>query len=599
MNMTEVQIGQMPITSGMGHDIPHTEFRPYPNIVSERKSPELQGGSETIVKLARELSEALTPSENINNPSGLHLINTRAWLNKLSGEASEPVTVGNVPQAEWDRLFPQFDTFWFMGIYQPSEASRQHSLKWSHEYTPIMPDLDKEIDVDASPFAVPEYSPNPAVASSWEEWDGMVDMLHNNGKKAFIDFVPNHVGLDHEWTRTNPEYFIHGRPDQVAANPGAYKRYESEDGQEYYLAHGKDPHFPEWHDTIQLNYANPELQTAMEEVVLDLVDHSDGVRCDMAMLLNPGTFMRTWGDHLSDSEKEYISTNEFWPRVTAKAKEKAQEDGREDFYFVAEAYWDKEELGVRGFDYIYGKEFYDHLDRLAHDSPNERPEDLRWHLIHLMTATRNGRPYKDVLFTENHDEQRAAQVFGPDAAKAATVIAACVPDSIFLFNQGQEDGRRLKPPMQVNRFPTEDVDPDTQRFYQELLRLKQSKLFQEGSWKLAHLNLDDPSIIAQQVEMAEDPDGIKGSGDEELSVGAIVCTNYSDHIATCRVPDIGEDKTAFVHSLTEGETIQNPDILKEGGMFVGLHPWETQVVFYVPTEKLMESATTSAQRELH
>jgi hypothetical protein len=38
----------------------------------------------------------------------------------------------------------------------------------------------------------------------------------------------------------------------------------------------------------------PEVHQAMTEQLLSLVDHVDGLRCDMAMLLNPSTFLRTW-----------------------------------------------------------------------------------------------------------------------------------------------------------------------------------------------------------------------------------------------------------------------------------------------------------------
>jgi len=600
MSPAELYVYEPSINSEKGTKFPEAEYF-YPDIISENRSfTEAPHGSEIIKELTKELSEVLSPSENIVTPTGLHLINTRAWLNDLSSKAGEPITVGSVPKHEWTRLFNQFDSFWFMGIYQASEASHQHSIKWSHEYKPNMPDLDVDSDVDASPFAIPEYSPNPKVASSWEEWDEMVDMLHDNGKKTMLDFVPNHVGLDHAWAKSHPEYFIQGRSDQVSANPGGYKKYQSEDGYEYFLAHGKDPNFSEWQDTLQLNYANPDLQAEMENIVLDLVDHSDGLRCDMAMLLNPGTFLRTWGDHLSKTERDYISSNEFWPKVTAKAKDKAREMGKDNFYFIAEAYWDKEELGRKGFDYIYGKEFYDHLNRLAHNKEGEKPENLRWHLIHLMTANQEGRPYKDVLFTENHDENRAPKVFGADAAKAATVISGCVPDSILLFNQGQEDGRTIKPPMQVNRFPTEEVHPETQRFYEDFLRLKRSKLFQSGSWRLAYLKDDNPSIIAQQVEMSEDPDRVMESGDESVLAGAVVCTNFSRHTASCRIPDIAQDKLPYVYNLTDGKPIQNPDILDIEGMFVALEPWETQVVFYVPLDNALSNLeSTSSQIVLH
>src|SRR6185369_13228071 len=62
-----------------------------------------------------------------------------------------------------------------------------------------------------------------------------------------------------------------------------------------YIAHGKDPYFPSWCDTAQLNYSNLELHDAMQDQLLRLAQWCDGVRCDMAMLCLSDIFSRTWG----------------------------------------------------------------------------------------------------------------------------------------------------------------------------------------------------------------------------------------------------------------------------------------------------------------
>jgi len=47
----------------------------------------------------------------------------------------------------------------------------------------------------------------------------------------------------------------------LAAAPGNYCRVETPQGTRI-LAHGRDPNFPGWVDTLQLDYANPALQSA-------------------------------------------------------------------------------------------------------------------------------------------------------------------------------------------------------------------------------------------------------------------------------------------------------------------------------------------------
>jgi hypothetical protein len=62
---------------------------------------------------------------------------------------------------------------------------------------------------------------------------------------------------------------------------------------EVVLAHGRDPYFPGWSDTVQLNYRNPATQEAMVAELVRIAERCDGVRCDMAMLVLPEVFERT------------------------------------------------------------------------------------------------------------------------------------------------------------------------------------------------------------------------------------------------------------------------------------------------------------------
>ena len=73
----------------------------------------------------------------------------------------------------------------------------------------------------------------------------------------------------------------------------------------------------------------------------------DGVRCDMAMLLLPEVFERTWG----------IQAGPFWPRAIDAVRQR-----HPGFLFMAEVYWDLEwTLQQQGFDYTYDKRLYDRL----------------------------------------------------------------------------------------------------------------------------------------------------------------------------------------------------------------------------------------------
>ena len=246
-----------------------------------------------------------------------------------------------------------------------------------------------------------------------------------------LDFVPNHTGLDHPWVEDHPEYYIAGTELDLARAPQNYTWVKRRGGDRL-LAYGRDPYFPGWPDTLQLNYGNPATQEAMIGELLKIAGQCDGVRCDMAMLVLPEVFERTWG----------IPSQPFWPKATQRVREQSP-----DFCFMAEVYWDLEwTLQQQGFDYTYDKRLYDRLrDRHA------RP--VREHF-------RAGLDYQDKLarFLENHDEPRAAATFPPGVHEAAAVITFLSPGLRF-FHQGQFEGRKKRISPHLGRAPDEPDRP--------------------------------------------------------------------------------------------------------------------------------------------
>ena len=77
-----------------------------------------------------------------------------------------------------------------------------------------------------------------------------------------LDFVPNHTALDHPWVEEHPEFYVAGRSSTSARAPRNYV-WVQRPGGDGLLAHGRDPYFPGWPDTLQLDYANPATQEAM------------------------------------------------------------------------------------------------------------------------------------------------------------------------------------------------------------------------------------------------------------------------------------------------------------------------------------------------
>jgi glycosidase len=343
-----------------------------------------------------------------------------------------PATLDDVPDADLDRFAAQgFDWVWLLSVWQTGQAGRQVSrtnAEWRREFEQTLPDLRDE-DIAGSGFAITGYTVSEALGGN-AALARLRARLAARGMRLMLDFVPNHTGLDHPWVDDHPEYYLSGTEADLAAAPANYTRVNRAAG-DLVLAHGRDPYFPGWPDTLQLDYANPATQDAMAAELERIAGQCDGVRCDMAMLVLPDVFERTWGRRAP----------EFWPAATGRVREQIP-----GFCFMAEVYWDLEwTLQQQGFDYTYDKRLYDRL-REGHARP------VREHL-------HAGLDFQEKLarFLENHDEPRAAASFVPEAHQAAAAITFLSPGLRF-FHQGQFEGRRARISPHLCRGPEEAVD---------------------------------------------------------------------------------------------------------------------------------------------
>jgi Alpha amylase, catalytic domain len=388
----------------------------------------------------------------------LYQINTRVLLTGLSRELGRPATLNDVPNALLDWLANTgFDWVWFLGIWQTGPAGRTISLQnpeWRREFQALLPDFRDE-DVCGSCFSIQSYTVHTDFGG-----DAALALLrqriHDRGMRLLLDFVPNHTAPDHPWVQQHPEFYVHGTEEQLAREPYNYTRVALPSGPAI-LAFGRDPYFSGWADTLQLNYAEPALREAMAAEVERIASLCDGVRCDMAMLILPDVFERTWG----------LRPQSFWPEVTRRARAR-----REGFLFMAEVYWDLEwTLQQQGFDYTYDKRLYDRLG-----DGHARP--VRDHFRADMDFQR-----KSARFLENHDEPRAAAIFEPAQHQAAAVLTFLCPGLRFI-HQGQREGFKKRIPVHLARGPVETVDIELQRFYDRLLECLKRREPREGEWQL-------------------------------------------------------------------------------------------------------------------
>jgi hypothetical protein len=478
----------------------------------------------------------------------LFQLNTRVRLTALGRELGRPATLDDLPDSDLDRIAEQgFDWVWLLSVWQTGDVGRAVSrtnAEWRREFEHTLDDLTED-DIAGSGFAIAGYTVHEALGGN-EALARLRARMARRDLRLMLDFVPNHTALDHPWVERHPEYYVTGTEDDLARVPGNYVRLRR-GTLDLILAHGRDPYFPGWPDTLQLNYGNPAAQEALVGELTTIAGQSDGVRCDMAMLVLPDVFERTWG----------IPVRPFWSDAIRRVRARVP-----GFCFMAEAYWDLEwTLQQEGFDYTYDKRLYDRLrDRHA------RPVREHFHA---------GLDYQDHLarFLENHDEPRAAETFPRDVHQAAAVITFLGPGLRFLHD-GQFQGRRTRISPHLVRAPHEPVDRDVQAFYDRLLSVLRQRVVREGRWQLLAClpawkdNWTWDCFVAFAWE---------GTDRDRL----IVAVNYASHHSQCylRLPfgDLAgrqwrlQDQMGSTHYDRDGSDLQSR------GLYLDLMPWGSYV----------------------
>jgi hypothetical protein len=132
-----------------------------------------------------------------------------------------------------------FEWLYLLGVWTtgPTGAAISRTRgEWYPSLEEALPDL-REDDICGSCFAVADYAVAPALGGD-EALASFRRRLNERGMRLLLDFVPNHTGPDHRWATEMVGYYVR---DPATGQP----------------AHGRDPNYPGWADTLQLDYSYP------------------------------------------------------------------------------------------------------------------------------------------------------------------------------------------------------------------------------------------------------------------------------------------------------------------------------------------------------
>lgn len=433
-------------------------------------------------------------------------LNTRVWLQSLNHGGESPLSLEQVPDSALDHIAGTGASYlWLMGVWTRSPQGREQALALLPQLREALPDI-AAADVIASPYAVYDWQVAPELGGR----EALADLrrrLRQRGIGLILDYVSNHVARDHRWLHCHPDWFIQGGERDLQERPGDFFASQTHAGRRIF-AHGRDPWFPGWTDTAQVNAFNPEYREAVRQVLFDLAAQCDGLRCDMAMLLCNGVFAATWRD-----QGDLMDTmpTEFWQELISALREQFP-----DFLFIAEVYWDMEADLLRlGFDYCYDKPLY---DALLHCDASRLRAMLSAPVAHQNRLLR---------FTENHDERRAVTAFGEARSRTAFTLAATLPGGLLLHD-GQLEGRSIHTPVQLARQPEEASLPEHEDYQRRVLRELGTAPFRQGKWQ--HFETLPP------VDGHDRPDDLFAYGWASPGDWRLVIINLGAYPAWGRVP---------------------------------------------------------------
>lgn len=479
----------------------------------------------------------------------IYEINTWVWLNELSRQRGERITLASVPDSEWKTIASLgFDTVWLMGVWERSPVGVRIARDYGpfqEEFPRILPNYNPDEDLVGSPYCVHRYRVDQHLGGP----EGLATarkQLATLGLRLILDFVPNHVAPDHPWTSEHPEYFIQGSAEDLTEHPEAFFAVGNN-----VLARGKDPYFAPWPEVVQLNAFSPGLRQAVVATLNDIASQADGVRCDMAMLLTTPVFSKTWGERAGAPPP-----TEYWCEIIPAVKAK-----HPDFVFIAEAYWDLEwELQQQGFDFCYDKRLY---DRLVH----EDARSVRGHLKADLTYQT-----KLLRFIENHDEPRAAATFPLEKEHAAAVTFATLPGA-RLFYDGQFDGRKVHLPVLLGRQPEEEQDRHLRDFHYRLLEAINASRMHEGEWQLCETSGWSDNWTHENLVVW------CWRGDDHRT---LVVVNLSEGPAQGMVwlpwDDVAGKRWSLEDRLSGTRFVRDGTNMAASGLYVGLDGWGSHIL---------------------
>lgn len=297
-----------------------------------------------------------------------------------------------------------------------------------------------------SPYSVRDhFAINPEFGPE-DDLRRLVNTAHQLGLRVILDWVANHAANDHVEMENHPDWFARDKN-------GNFTREVAD-----------------WWDVTDFNYENPEMRRYMKRAMLHWVKgfDIDGYRCDVAGMV----------------------PEDFWADVRAELRKI-----KPDIFLLAEG--EEPRLHLNQFDATYDWSLYHKLKEIC------RGKTKAEEVIDLILEKEKQYPQGALRlrFLENHDEQRAAKMFGRPGYKPYATFIFTTPGLPMLY-AGQEVADTVKPTLfdkvEVN---WDGTDPTVREFYKRLIWLrKENSVFVDGETIKIQTNRPAEIVAFARVE---------------------------------------------------------------------------------------------------
>lgn len=543
--------------------------------------------------------------------------NSLVWLDQLSRDYKKEIkTLNQIPDAELDILASRgINCLWLIGIWNRSNASKEIKKRCGNA------------DAVSSAYSLYSYD----IASELGGWDALGNLRSRclaRGIRLASDMVPNHTGIDSQWTRSNPDWFIQTdrkpfpsytyHSENLSEDPTigiyledhyydksdaavAFKRVDFSTGQTRYIYHGNDGTTMPWNDTAQLDFLQHEVREAVIGQILHVARNFPVIRFDAAMTLAKKHIKRLWypepgcgGDiasrsdyALSKDDFDKAVGGEFWKDVVARVASEAP-----DTLLLAEAFWMMEGYFVRnlGMHRVYNSAFMNMIK-------NEENDKYRETIKNTLNYDRKILK-RFVNFMNNPDEETAAVQFGKGDKYFGVLTMMLTMPGLPMIGHGQFEGYKEKYGMEFKK-PLLDEHPDPyllERHEKEIFPLLRKRYLFVSSNKFRLYDLvNDHGAVNENVFAYSNKCGEnyvlvlynnvygRASGKIQESVPYNENVDGSSHFQSdsiCESLNLINDENYFclLKEIKSGKWyIRNNRELFDNGLYVSLNGYESQV----------------------